>query len=270
MRGYTEDGFAVDRQVFSPDEIAMLRDHFMAMMEAGGRGFVETPIDLSSDDPLRRFPRLLHPHRGDEVSLSYMLDDRLRERLTALMGEEPLAAQTMVYFKPPGAKGQALHQDQRYLRVQPDPLTCMAAWLALDDCDEENGCLEVVPGTHELPMLCPTPSDSNVSFTSEHVEIPPGKSVVPVLMKAGDVLFFNGSLIHGSHPNRTKDRFRRSFICHYISGSAEGAARFYHPCLRFDGSEVELEQVPYGGACGTYRDGELVMHSTIEDAVAAH
>ena len=40
-----------------------------------------------------------------------------------------------------------------------------------------------------------------------------------VPMKAGDTLFFNGSLIHGSGPNRSKDRFRRSFICHYVSQS---------------------------------------------------
>ena len=40
-----------------------------------------------------------------------------------LLGREPYAAQTMFYFKPPGARGQALHQDQTPLRVQPG--TCL-------------------------------------------------------------------------------------------------------------------------------------------------
>ncbi len=255
--------------LLSGDEVAELRDHFMGMIGAGGGGFTETPIENESPDPLKRYPRLLHPHRGDDLARRFMLDQRVRERLVALLGSEPLAAQTMVYFKPPGAKGQALHQDQRYLRVEPQPCTCMAAWIALDDCDEENGCLEVVPGTHEMPMLCPTPSDLEVSFTTEHVAVPPGKAVTPVLMKAGDVLFFNGSLIHGSQPNRS-NRFRRSFISHYVVGDARAVASFYHPCLRFDGSEIDLEVAPYGGPCGTYENGELVMNATIEEALSAH
>ena len=47
--------------------------------------------------------------------------------LTGLLGNEPYAAQTMVYFKPAGSRGQALHQDNYYLRVHPG--TCMAAWM---------------------------------------------------------------------------------------------------------------------------------------------
>ena len=39
-------------------------------------------------------------------------------------------------------------------------------------------------------------------------------------MKAGDVLFFHGKTIHGSPPNVTNDRFRRSFICHYVGAHA--------------------------------------------------
>ena len=35
-------------------------------------------------------------------------------------------------------------------------------------------------------------------------------------MQPGDVVFFHGLTIHGSMPNRTTDRFRRAFICHYV------------------------------------------------------
>src|SRR4029079_11521763 len=94
-------------------------------------------VDVSSADPLKRFPRMIHMHRWDEISLNWMLDQRLAECMTRLLSVEPVAVQTMLYFKPPGARGQALHQDQFYLRAKPG--TCMAAWMALDDCDEENG-----------------------------------------------------------------------------------------------------------------------------------
>jgi ectoine hydroxylase-related dioxygenase (phytanoyl-CoA dioxygenase family) len=168
----------------------------------------------------------------------------------------------MLYFKPPGARGQALHQDQYYLRVSPG--TCIASWLALDDCDEANGCLEVVPGSHQWPLLCTEKADTTKSFTDVTVPIPAGTDVRPVIMCAGDVMFFHGSLVHGSHPNRTADRFRRSLIGHYIQGDAAQVARFYHPAHRFDGSLVELESSPDGGACGVWveRDGSPVIEVT--------
>ena len=56
-------------------------------------------------------------------------------------------------------------------------------------------------------------------------------------MAAGDVLFFNGSVIHGSFPNASRDRFRRALIGHYVAGEAEKVSQFYHPVLRMDGSE---------------------------------
>ena len=78
--------------------------------------------------------------------------------------------------------------------------------MALDRCDEENGCLQVVPGSNRLPVLCTERADTAVSFTDVTVPVPEGTPVLPVRMDAGDVLFFHGSLIHGSYPNTSADR----------------------------------------------------------------
>ena len=40
---------------------------------------------------------------------------------------------------------------------------------------------------------------------------------------------FLGNLIHGSGPNRTRDRSRRTFMGHYIDEASEQVAKFYHP-----------------------------------------
>lgn len=271
---YQERGYLLVKGLFSTEECARLSDYFTAMVERGGDGWAEGGVHPDSEDPLKRYPRLLQPHRGDQVAFDYMVDERIRRHLTAFYGREPLAVQTMIYFKPPGAKGQALHQDQRYLRAEPG--TCMAAWLALEDIDEENGCLQIVPGSHDLPMLCPGESDAKQSFTYDQVPIP--KDCVPQLvpMKTGDMLFFNGSLIHGSGPNLSKSRFRRIIVGHYIEGEAEKVAQYYFPVYRFDGSIVEdLEANPGGGGpCGNLvdRDGDQVieMSGQIEEARAAH
>ena len=130
----------------------------------------------------------------------------------------------------------------------------MAAWMALDACDEENGCMRVVPGSHTWPILCTSEADTTISFTNVTVPIPAGVEAVPVLMKAGDVLFFNGSLVHGSYPNNSKDRFRRALIGHYIESKAERVTEFDQPVLRMDGTAFELEGVELGGPCGVWVD----------------
>jgi ectoine hydroxylase-related dioxygenase (phytanoyl-CoA dioxygenase family) len=261
-RSYARDGYAVVRALFTPDEVAAYRAHFMALRGQGAFPGDLAGLDPASNDPLKQYPRMIHMHRWDALSLDWLLDARLNACLTALLGVEPFAVQTMLYFKPPGARGQALHQDQYYLRVSPG--TCMAAWLALDDCDEANGCLQVVPGSHTWPLLCTTDADPELSFSDITVPVPAGTEIRPLPMRAGDVLFFHGSLVHGSQPNRTAGRFRRSLIGHYIQGDARQVARFYSPSLRMDGTPVELDASPDGGACGTWvdRDGRPVLEMT--------
>ena len=245
---YDENGYVVVSGLFSPDEVARYRDHFMTLRQHGTYSGDFAGVNAGSNDPLKLYPRMIHMHRWDEVSRRWLLDQRLNACLTGLLGREPYAVQTMLYFKPPGARGQALHQDNFYLKVEPG--TCIAAWIALDPADRENGGLEVVPGTHAMDLFCPEEADLDISFTRDYVPVPPGLAAEPVDLAPGDVLFFNGSLVHGSQPNRTADRFRRSFICHYIGQSSEEVARHYKPLYRFDGSEVQIAEATGGGPCG--------------------
>ena len=257
-RFYQENGYVVVRGVFSQDEIDRYRDHFMTLRKHGSYPGDMSGVDTRSNDPLKRYPRMIHMHRWDEVSLRWLIDGRLNEIMTGLLGREPYAVQTMLYFKPPGARGQALHQDNFYLRAQPG--TCLAAWMAIDRADEANGCMQVVPGSHRWPLLCTEKADTSVSFTDVTVPLPPDAEVHPVVMEPGDVLFFDGALVHGSFPNSTTDRFRRALIGHYIEGAAEQVAQFYHPALRMDGTPLELEVSKGGGTCGVWveHEGEYV------------
>ncbi len=261
---FEQNGYTLARGLFLPEEVAHYREHYMTLRAAGSYPGDTAGVDGTSNDPLKRYPRMIHMHRWDDVSLQWMLDARINRWLTGLSGIEPYAVQTMLYFKPAGARGQALHQDQYYLRVQPG--TCMAAWMALDDCDEENGCLQVVPGTQNLPLLCTVKADTTQSFTDVTVPLGEGMHSVPLLMKAGDVLFFNGQLVHGSLPNSTQDRFRRSLVGHYIVGDAQKVSEFYHPALRMDGTPVALDASERGGACGTWvtQDGTPVVEMVAE------
>jgi phytanoyl-CoA hydroxylase len=249
---FDRDGYVVARGVFPPDEVDRLRDHFMALRRHGSHPDDLVGVDAGSRDPLRRYPRMAQMHRWDGTSLRWLLDARIRDRLTALLGSEPYAVQTMLYFKPPGSRGQALHQDNFYLRAEPG--TCVAAWLALDRADEANGCMLVVPGSHRWPVLCTEKANTRVSFTDVTVPLPDGVAAQPAIMDSGDILFFHGSLVHGSMPNTTTGRFRRALIGHYIQAEARQVAEYYHPALRMDGTALHLDVSAGGGACGEWVD----------------
>lgn len=249
---YQRDGYIILRGLLSADEAAAIRDAFMDQAKDGPvEGLSDTSRLLGANDPLSRYPRMMHPHLHHDkpvgaLAMQYMLDRRIEDVLWDLFGEQPLAAQTMFYFKPPGARGQDLHQDNFYLRIKPG--TCMAAWIAVDKVDQQNGGMVVVPGSHKLDVVCPEKSDPSKFFTTEHVEPPQGMHTVPADMQPGDVLFFGGSVIHGSYPN-TSDRFRRSLICHYAPASCTEAATHYR-LFDFTGQRVQRDEATGGGPCG--------------------
>ena len=247
---YHRDGYLIVRALFDPATIAEIKSLFDDIAERGEPipGHWNPKTSTDNEDPLERYPRIGHPHRFDRQVLAWLVDPRFETVLGGLLGEEPLAAQSMYYYKPPGARGQAFHQDNFYLKVAPG--TCIAAWLAIDSSTPENGGLQVVPGTQGLDILCPDPADVGESFTSHLVRPPEGLTEIPTELSPGDCLFFNGSLIHGSGPNRHQTSWRRSFICHYMPASSREIAGHYKPLLDFSGQDVDRAEGTGGGPCG--------------------
>jgi len=247
---YEERGVVQLSAVLNPAEVAEIRGVFMDLIERDRS--VGHDDGTGVDDVLSRYPRIVHPHRRTDLEIGrlarrWMLDPRVVGPVVEMVGPV-YAAQSMFYFKPPTARGQALHQDNLFLQAHPE--TCIAAWLALDDCDEENGGLKVVPGSHRYEIVCPGEADETVSFTSGEVKLPEGMAARQTELAEGDMLFFHGSMVHGSGPNRSADRFRRSLIFHYVPVSSVEIARFYNPLLTMDGTEVRIEESAEGGACG--------------------
>ena len=221
-------------------------------------GLLEADTSLGFDDQvadtdiLKRYPRFVHPHRHrdrevGELAWRYLLDRRLGDIVAELIGPW-WAAQSMFYFKPPGARGQALHQDETSLRTHPE--TCVAAWIAIDPCDDANGSLTVVPGSHREDLLCTSPADPDDSFAGRGISLPDAAERVSTEMAPGDVLFFHGHLVHGSHRNTTTDRFRRSLIFHYVPQTSQRVAGFYDPLVAPDGRTVTIDPSANGGPCG--------------------
>jgi len=256
---YNRDGYLIVRGLLSSEEVEEIRAIFSRIHEqAVIPGFYDRtkPCDgvTNPEDPLFQYPRVMMPHRFNPRARHYLLHPKVCAVVEALVGGEPVATQSMFFYKPPGARGQAMHQDEFYLLVEPG--TCMAAWTAIDDADAENGGMMIVPQTQDLELFCnPEKADSKESFAKQRVPIPKGARPVLAEMKAGDTLFFNGSAIHGSGPNRSKERFRRSFIAHYARGDLRKISHWYLPLVRMDGTDFEVEKQNKGGPCGDGWDG---------------
>ena len=257
VAAFREQGYAVLPGLLSPAEVAELAATFDALHARGSIPgcFKAMPVEeaRARGDILKAYPRMMHPHRVSDVAMRAMLHPAFAAVLEQLLGEPAIAAQSMFYWKPPTARGQAFHQDNFYLKVHPG--TCIAAWVAVDATDEENGCLFVAPGSQKLDIVCPEQADTSVSFTKDYVPLPPDLEARPLPMAAGDVLFFGGNLIHGSYPNRSADRFRRSFICHYAGVSARELSKYYFPLYDMQGREVARDVTADGGPCGVEAAG---------------
>lgn len=242
------DGYLIVRGLFAKDDVQQVRDRFDRLGDNGEPVQGHWTPDRSSTDPLKRYPRVMHPHRFCPLSKRMMLKPEVADVLRQLYGEEAVACQSMFYFKPPGSAGQALHQDNFYLAIQPG--TCIAAWTAIDPATPDNGGLYVVPGSHKIDVMCPDPERFRDGQQTNIVDPPPGMKAVPAVLDSGDTLFFNGSVVHGSGRNRSESKWRRSFIGHYMPARSTHVSASYFPITSFDGREVTYEAAQVGGPCG--------------------
>jgi hypothetical protein len=105
------------------------------------------------------------------------------------------------------------HQDNGYVSVE--PATNVTLWIALDDVDLENGCVWVMPKSHQLGLL----DHSKQSEASWFLNVPVEGDGVPAILKAGEGVAFTGLTLHRSKLNKT-DRVRRGFFLEYAQADA--------------------------------------------------
>jgi ectoine hydroxylase-related dioxygenase (phytanoyl-CoA dioxygenase family) len=248
---FHREGWCVVGSLFNTDEIDSI-EAFFEQYKKNGAAVYDNNSRFDDVDPRQRQVRAMHPHRYSERAQHWALNSRVLEVLGVLLGRPALLAQTMYYFKPPGATGQGMHQDNFYLTAA--PATCIAAWTAIDAATLENGCLYVVPGSHRHDIHCPkaVPSETWNHYGDSHINpFPREVKPIPVEVPRGATMFFGGQLIHGSGPNRTKDRSRRTFIGHYVDDATTSLSKFYHPVLDARGATVSrIAENQKGGPCG--------------------
>jgi phytanoyl-CoA hydroxylase len=214
---YIRDGYIVIKQGCSQDLIEAFNAHVHTIRSSDPMPDWALPRKGQQVEAKDRFSvRLFNPHLHDGFSLQMMKLPIIRGALSQLLGDEAVGVQSMYFYKEPGAQGQAAHQDYFYIRNDPNTLT--ATWVAMERADPENGCLFVIPGSHQLglkPHGKVRNTEEHEPWTDETEGVDLGAEI-PVPLEAGDILIFHNLLVHSSRRNRSKDRWRRSYVCHYI------------------------------------------------------
>ncbi|XP_041111675.1 probable alpha-ketoglutarate-dependent hypophosphite dioxygenase isoform X1 [Polyodon spathula] len=115
----------------------------------------------------------------------------------------------------------AWHQDIRYWGFEGGSVA--SVWLALDDVDQENGVLQVIPGSHHQGLLPHITSSNPGNMLTANQEIPEHllntSEAVECPLQAGQMSIHDGLTVHASEPNLSTRR-RCGFVIRYVPTSA--------------------------------------------------
>lgn len=157
-------------------------------------------------------------HNLCPVFTKFSHDNRWYKLMTELGLKKPSPIQSMFIFKQ-AYYGDAVpaHQDATFLYTEPDSV--IGLWFALEDADENNGCLWVLPGGHKETLKHRFVRSSNNTFFTLPKRVNwPRKQFIPLPAKAGDIIVLHGYLPHLSEINRShKTRF--AYTLHFIDRS---------------------------------------------------
>jgi ectoine hydroxylase-related dioxygenase (phytanoyl-CoA dioxygenase family) len=151
----------------------------------------------------------------DPLFLAYFQHPVFREITRRVYGEN-VAIYRAMFMNKPARRGTVLpyHQDGGTgWAVTPEPV--MTVWTALDDAMVENGCLQIIPGSHRLGLV----SERGEMLTPEQ-EARYGRDEDSIYLQApaGDAILLHNWLLHRSGVNPTGRPRRAVSVC-YIHGA---------------------------------------------------
>jgi phytanoyl-CoA hydroxylase len=172
---------------------------------------------------INKIGHAMHDLDKDCESVAY--SQKLLTVMNAIGLNDPLIVQSQYIFKQPkiGAKVNP-HTDSTFIYTE--PLTCTAAWIAMEDATTENGCLCVIPRSHnDYPLQQQYVKNEEGSGTyfidTANARVEWDLSLLePVEVKKGDLIIMHGSLVHASYAN-TSPKSRHAFVLHLTDKSAK-------------------------------------------------
>jgi len=227
-----ERGFLVRRGVFDADEVGAMADACETLVQQllaekprtkhslGSYMFeiqrrLGTIIKWEPDNPDLVQALESFAHLSDELH-RWALDPRLVDPCKDAVGEEEIALFTEKLTLKRAHKGGhiILHQDFPYWAdLAKIAARVVTAMIFLDDATLENGCLEVVPGSHREGVQARRAVDGFGGLEMDPLQYDRSR-LLPLEVPSGSVVFFGPFLVHRSLPNRS-DADRRALLYSY-------------------------------------------------------
>ena len=217
---YQANGFLVVPSLFAAEEMATLADEVTRLCRGAYgavKGLEDTPHDEPEVDLLCRYIACHVVHKALPLTRTLLADQRIVDVVAALIGPNVKCVHSVLFLKGPGEPGNAWHQDETFIPTRDRSLTTV--WIAIDDVEIANGCLRLLPGSQTAGILWPMRphNDSNLDRAEIAFGFPQAETTATVVgIPAGSAVVFDGYTLHGSFPNRTPDRFRRSIQFVYM------------------------------------------------------
>jgi phytanoyl-CoA hydroxylase len=264
---FDRDGYLVIPDLLTPEDVAQLQretanyhDTLIASLPPG----VDVTWEPNANPP--RVQQVLNAECLSPALAGIIRSPRVRGVIEPLLGPDVGLFHVKFIMKSPGVGGPVpWHQDYAYWTDQADAPLQLNCMVYLDDADEQNGCLQVLAGSHRAGLE--THADTaKGSFVRELDVSALAGDVVSLPGKAGTGILFGALLKHASPPNRSP-KPRRSFTAVYSTlGVGHPVRHVYWTRQNDDAATARaLEQCPgftgegpHGGQCAAgYRRREL-------------
>src|SRR5262245_23156680 len=225
VREYHERGFSIARGLFDADEIDLLRraakqDHELDRRSYGRADGEGGTVRLS-----------LWNHPGDGLYGMFARCERVVRSCEKLLGGEVYHYHSKMIMKDPRVGGAwAWHQDYGYWYENSVlwPLLASVS-IAVDRATRENGCLQVIEGSHHCGRIAHALTGEQAGADRERVdELLKRLPLVHVELEPGDAIFFHCNLLHRSDQNHS-DEPRWSMICCYNAARNDPYREGRHP-----------------------------------------
>ncbi len=194
---YAEQGYVTGIDIFEKEEIDHYRFCFDELEAQEGREKCQIGLQAR--------------HLTDEFIWRLSTDSRILDAIQAVMGEDILLLSTHFFCKypdPEAKKFVAWHQDVTYWGLE--PAEAHTAWIAIDDADVENGCMQAIPKSHKDGIAMHAKSDKDGNLLSINQSIPDEyvdtSQATDMALKAGQISIHDGQLYHASNPNASNRR----------------------------------------------------------------
>lgn len=219
---FDRDGFVALRGFFQGEELAAIQAHVDEFIRDQVPGMPPEHVfyeDKSRQDSLKQLQEM---HNYDPFFEKLFLRGRLERLAESLLDDEVVGVNLQYFCKAPGV-GQPTppHQDGFYFWLE--PCEALTMWLALDDVDEENGCVRYVRGSNRRAMR-PHASSGVLGFSQGMTDFGTEEDVaneVAVHAKPGDLLVHHAMTIHRAGGNESATRRRRSLGFVFFAARAQ-------------------------------------------------